>query len=855
MSALVNALFNSGPGWLNDILNLQVVFDADLEDTTAGGAHLVKSSGEDGATTSAVVFGRALFAAGAVIQGFIRVTAPGGRSVSHNGVVARLESSFVVEDDAECKELHEEELDLVPPGVIVGRMDFPFMFQGSVARLLAESYEGDLFSVRHTVTVTVLRPWYTFEVTQGVPVAVQRIFDIPRPADYAVGESGGAEDASVVGAAAAAGGAGSTGGRREASVSVSVNVEDGDGVEGGDSEALEGDDDDVAAAPAAATPPAAAAAAAAVVPAPPAAAPPTAAATGSGKGGDGAAPTGGAGGGSSAMEQQLALYGPQSMVLEDVGEGAVVTVSYDKGCYELCDHLTGNITFQNVAVPVVLVRLAVVKIENCKGEVADTVIFDDAILDARRWKARKQARAIAARQARTRKLSASRALRGSSAPAPAAAVAGAGAGGDAAGVVVVTEEGGAPPSAAAIVPVTDDAAAAAAAGAGAGVAAEGAAAGTAAEEEEAAAAAAAEEEEEEEEDEGEDSWFPTESDMQEDAAGVDPDLPILGDVTLSLDLDFGLLDAITPTIVINFAALDAEPAKVSGKPVRRRASSGSTDDEGVVSSEDNEASVRYFVRVTVYTDFDADSRRWNAKEVVMYRERLYGDAVPRERLFKPSYDKPASKSSGAGAGGSGGAAAAAAAAAAPAAAPARKPSTSTSSVPAAPAGSPSGARAAAGGPAAGAGIRPLDASAATLAGGPAAIASATSTTSGSFAIARKTSGASTTSTPRTPHLPAGAASPNPLVLGGGSSGAAGGAIVLAPLDDDMESAEGGTRGGAPGGASPPLVPAATTGGPAALKRGISASSLPLPAGSPVGGGSSAPPSRKGSNTASLGAAV
>ena len=96
--------------------------------------------------------------------------------------------------------------------------------------------------------------------------------------------------------------------------------------------------------------------------------------------------------------------------------------------YELSEKLTGCIAFSDISAPIVLVKLAVVRIELADGEVRtsmrrqrsltslfdpllattrlcsgsllththhtraqvnDSVVFDDAILDARRWKARK----------------------------------------------------------------------------------------------------------------------------------------------------------------------------------------------------------------------------------------------------------------------------------------------------------------------------------------------------------------------------------------------------------------------------------------------------------------------------------
>lgn len=70
---------------------------------------------------------------------------------------------------------------------------------------------------------------------------------------------------------------------------------------------------------------------------------------------------------------------------------------------------------------------------------------------------------------------------------------------------------------------------------------------------------------------------------------------------------------------------DGRPAAAAGTTA-----AGATTPGG--SAPLKEVSVRYFLRLTAYTGFDADARRWNASEVVLYRDRLYGRPVPVERI-------------------------------------------------------------------------------------------------------------------------------------------------------------------------------------------------------------------------------
>lgn len=44
---------------------------------------------------------------------------------------------------------------------------------------LIESYDGEKFDVRHTLLITINRPWYTFNVNKVIPIAVQHLAGAP----------------------------------------------------------------------------------------------------------------------------------------------------------------------------------------------------------------------------------------------------------------------------------------------------------------------------------------------------------------------------------------------------------------------------------------------------------------------------------------------------------------------------------------------------------------------------------------------------------------------------------------------------------------------------------------------------
>ncbi len=162
--------------------------------------HTMQQENLQGEMEDSVVSMTALFAAGALVKGFVRITAPEGRTVAHNGIDARLESNFVAVDDASDRMLAEYAEEIAPPGEVAGTVDVPFTFRGT-AEMLHESYEGALFSVRHAVIIIVKRPWFTFEVTSRTPVSVQRVHTIPRRATYVVvGQAAAAAEAQAAGA-------------------------------------------------------------------------------------------------------------------------------------------------------------------------------------------------------------------------------------------------------------------------------------------------------------------------------------------------------------------------------------------------------------------------------------------------------------------------------------------------------------------------------------------------------------------------------------------------------------------------------------------------------------------------------
>ena len=151
---------------------------------------------------------------------------------------------------------------------------------------------------------------------------------------------------------------------------------------------------------------------------------------------------------------------------------------------------------------------------------------------------------------------------------------------------------------------------------------------------------------------GRSEWWPSEEDLACAASGgqaPDADAPVLGDVALSVELDLAQLN-LSPTIIVSSGV--GEEGELGGKAgggdtsrasdgasaVARRAASAAGDESATAMSEeardaadDDELSVRYFMRVTVYTSFNAGARVWDALEIFFYRSGFYGQFIAKQK--------------------------------------------------------------------------------------------------------------------------------------------------------------------------------------------------------------------------------
>ena len=122
-------------------------------------------------------------------------------------------------------------------------------------------------------------------------------------------------------------------------------------------------------------------------------------------------------------------------------------------------------------------------------------------------------------------------------------------------------------------------------------------------------------------------WWPAPEDLE--GEDMDADVPLVGNGNINIALELRMLSIGVPTIVIPPEKSEQDRLKqtsgteASASSANESPASGSAD-----STSEDSVSVRYFLRLSAYTDFTPEARKWNAMEVVLYREGLYGRPLP-----------------------------------------------------------------------------------------------------------------------------------------------------------------------------------------------------------------------------------
>ena len=122
------------------------------------------------------------------VTGKILIRSPPNRTVSHYGVQVELESSIQFYESLNSVSVSPTSeascIEVQGPSSISGEVEVPFELDLTKCRNkdgspVLDSYDGEKFDVRHTLVVTLKRPWYTFNVTRVASIAIQTVSPAP----------------------------------------------------------------------------------------------------------------------------------------------------------------------------------------------------------------------------------------------------------------------------------------------------------------------------------------------------------------------------------------------------------------------------------------------------------------------------------------------------------------------------------------------------------------------------------------------------------------------------------------------------------------------------------------------------
>ena len=174
-----------GPGWIKDILDLELTLD--------NSPPFVRDQGSIFTIPSESYSGHApLYDSKSTIKGKVIITSPPDCTIFTQQIGIRLNESVTFVDPYITNELQDATTDKKlseSERYIDGRLEFPFeidltnviLEQGKSGELrpFVDDYVGGTFGIKHALIVTVERPFYTFPVEKSFPVSIYTVDAAP----------------------------------------------------------------------------------------------------------------------------------------------------------------------------------------------------------------------------------------------------------------------------------------------------------------------------------------------------------------------------------------------------------------------------------------------------------------------------------------------------------------------------------------------------------------------------------------------------------------------------------------------------------------------------------------------------
>jgi hypothetical protein len=156
-----------GPGWFNDVFECEIIMDDSARQVVLKG-FLVDQEVP-------------LYRSDEIVRGKLKITSPPNRTCWYYGISMELESSIqFYESLNSIQSGNNEIIELIKePGSVTGTVEIPFEFDLSKFSKILDTYDGEKFDVRHSLLVTLKRPWYTFNVTRNKTIAIHNVKSAP----------------------------------------------------------------------------------------------------------------------------------------------------------------------------------------------------------------------------------------------------------------------------------------------------------------------------------------------------------------------------------------------------------------------------------------------------------------------------------------------------------------------------------------------------------------------------------------------------------------------------------------------------------------------------------------------------
>jgi len=154
-------------GWWDDIFELEISLDSE---------HFTNRGGLLGSAKCP------LYDTKSTITGKVIVTPPPNTAVWQYGVDVELQGSVSQFTDFETSEYLKVKTKVSDEGYISAKTEFAFEIDLTKVKnfLILETYDGELFHYSYELIVTIVRPWYTFNVQKAAMLAIQNVHEAPR---------------------------------------------------------------------------------------------------------------------------------------------------------------------------------------------------------------------------------------------------------------------------------------------------------------------------------------------------------------------------------------------------------------------------------------------------------------------------------------------------------------------------------------------------------------------------------------------------------------------------------------------------------------------------------------------------